>query len=133
MLIEDFGEQLSEEGKEHLRRISLAAAKMGELVDDLLQFSRLGRTQLSFRMVDLSELAEASVSAYKSLNPDANAMIVIQPGLRSCGAAKVAGDSQRRRGACAGFAGTCGSGVIGGGGLIAAWPSCMSAKGLGSA
>lgn len=85
MLIEDYGGQLTEDGKEHLRRISLAASKMGELVDDLLQFSRLGRAHLMFRAVNLSDIAEASVTAYKSQNPESNALVVIQPDLIACG------------------------------------------------
>jgi PAS domain S-box-containing protein len=85
MLIEDFGGQLSEAGREHLQRISLAASKMGELVDDLLQFSRLGRAHLSFRLVNLSELAEAAATTYRTQNPESNAVVVIQPGLEACG------------------------------------------------
>jgi len=85
MLLEDFGQQLSGDAKDHLQRINLAASKMGELVDDLLQFSRLGRTHLAFRSVNLSELAEAAATAYKSQNPESKALVVIQPGLVTCG------------------------------------------------
>ncbi len=85
MLIEDYGENLNEDGKEHLRRIGYAASKMGQLVDDLLQFSRLGRTHLTFRQVNLSEIAETAVSAYKSQHTESKAIAIIEPGLEACG------------------------------------------------
>ncbi len=85
ILLEDFGKELSPDVKEHLHRIALAASRMGELVDDLLQFSRLGRTQLVFQVVDLSLLADAAVTSFKSQNPVSNAEVKIQPGVEACG------------------------------------------------
>ena len=85
ILLEDFGKELSPDVKEHLHRIALAASRMGELVDDLLQFSRLGRTQLVFQVVDLSLLADAAVATFKSQNPVGNADVVIEPGIEACG------------------------------------------------
>jgi len=85
MLIEDYGGKLNDEGRDHLTRIGLAANKMGQLVDDLLQFSRLGRATLAFRGVNLSDLAEAAVSAYKSQHPESNAIAIIEPNMQTCG------------------------------------------------
>ncbi len=51
---------LDEKSREHLRVISQAAKKGGQLVDDLLAFSRMGRTELRRAHVSLTELvAEA--------------------------------------------------------------------------
>jgi hypothetical protein len=85
ILLEDYGASLSADARDHLHRIALAANKMGVLVDDLLQFSRLGRTQLSFRMVNLSELAEAAALSAKSQIEEAPAEVQIEPGLEVCG------------------------------------------------
>jgi PAS domain S-box-containing protein len=91
ILIEDFGGQLDGEARDHLHRISIAATKMGELIDDLLQFSRLGRTELSFRDVNLSDLANAAATAYRAQNPDANFEIEIEPDAIACGDPNVLG------------------------------------------
>lgn len=85
ILLEDFSDELTQDGKDHLQRIALAASKMGELVDDLLQFSRLGRGELDFRTVNLSELAQLAADSYKSLHPESNAIITIEPDLMDCG------------------------------------------------
>ncbi|RYG17457.1 PAS domain-containing sensor histidine kinase, partial [bacterium] len=57
--LEDEGPNVSAEGKENLERLSAAAKKMAELVDDLLQYARLGTRELRLETVDLAELARA--------------------------------------------------------------------------
>jgi light-regulated signal transduction histidine kinase (bacteriophytochrome) len=56
-ILEDCGDQLNETGKAHLRRIRAAARRMGELIDDILNLSRVTRAEMSFGQVDLSSLA----------------------------------------------------------------------------
>ena len=58
ILEEEYGEKLPEEGKQHLGRIRLAAARMSNLVDDLLSLSRLGRQPVKCKKVPLGELVE---------------------------------------------------------------------------
>src|SRR5262249_34347689 len=53
-LLEDYAERLDAKGQEHLQRVRAAAQRMGELIDDLLQLSRVGRAELRRRSVDLS-------------------------------------------------------------------------------
>ncbi|MDF2704314.1 MAG: periplasmic sensor signal transduction histidine kinase [Rubrobacteraceae bacterium] len=43
MLLEDYGEELGETGKDYLRRIRVASGRMGDLIDDLLYLSRVSR------------------------------------------------------------------------------------------
>jgi signal transduction histidine kinase len=47
-----------------------AAKKMGTLIDDLLQFSRMGRQSLAFRDVDLNELVKEVVAEIVAREPD---------------------------------------------------------------
>jgi signal transduction histidine kinase len=48
---------LNEQGRHYLEAISDSSRKMGQLIDDLLSFSRMGRRRISFREVDLDALA----------------------------------------------------------------------------
>jgi len=57
MLMEDYGEALPEEARRHLSRVSTAAQKMANLVDDLLQFARLGVAEPEREPTDVSALA----------------------------------------------------------------------------
>ena len=56
-LEEDFGDALPEEARALIERQTAAAARMGQLVDDLLKMSRLGRTSVDREPVDLAALA----------------------------------------------------------------------------
>jgi signal transduction histidine kinase len=51
-------ERLSEEGQDYLRRMSDAAGRMRQLIDDLLTFSRVTTRARPFVPVDLGEVAE---------------------------------------------------------------------------
>jgi len=57
MMEETAAESLAEEPRRYLKTIVAAATRMGQLIDDLLTFSRMGRTRLSQAPVDLNELA----------------------------------------------------------------------------
>jgi signal transduction histidine kinase len=50
--------RLGEEGKEDLQRISGAAQEMRELIDSLLNFSRLGRGEVRYEPIDLRSYIE---------------------------------------------------------------------------
>ena len=57
ILTEECGKGLSQEALAYLARIRAASSKMGGLIDDLLELSRIGRYELQKKPVDLSELA----------------------------------------------------------------------------
>ena len=50
--------QLSEQAARYLRTIADASIEMGQLIDDLLSFSRVGRAELTGREVRLNELVQ---------------------------------------------------------------------------
>ena len=56
-VLEDYGDTLEPKGREYLERVCVAAQRMGELIDDLLELSRVGRADLRRGQVDLSDLA----------------------------------------------------------------------------
>ena len=58
MLQEDYGSVLDAPGRRHLEVITESAQRMGRLIDDLLTFSRAGRTDMHPTSVDLSALVE---------------------------------------------------------------------------
>ena len=57
MLQESGGERLDDEGRRKLRVIRESSQKMGQLIDDLLAFSRLGRQTVSATQVDMAAMA----------------------------------------------------------------------------
>ena len=61
MLHKDAGPTLSPKSLGHLNTISEAATRMGHLIDDLLSFSRVGKSEMQKRLVNLDELVRATV------------------------------------------------------------------------
>lgn len=85
MLQEDYSERLGDEGKDHLARISKGAARMGCLIDELLELSRVNRTNLTLERVDLSALAQEAVAELQTDEPQRHVDVEITPGLTSSG------------------------------------------------
>lgn len=57
ILVEDYKDKFDDEGKRIANLISSNTIKMGELIDDLLQFSRLSRSELNKSDVDMNTMA----------------------------------------------------------------------------
>ena len=58
MFEEDFADHLDDEGRRLLAVIRSSSKKMGQLIDDLLAFSRMGRKQLDTARVDMNALVD---------------------------------------------------------------------------
>jgi signal transduction histidine kinase len=80
-LEEECAGRLPPQGVEHLHRIRAAAGRMGELIDDLLQLSRVMRSEMKHEPVNLSELAVAVMKELRRTQPDRRVEEVIAPGV----------------------------------------------------
>jgi PAS domain S-box-containing protein len=58
MLDNDYSDKLPEEAQRYIARIHEGAGRMGELVDGLLQFSRLGRQALRKQLTDTNDIVK---------------------------------------------------------------------------
>jgi light-regulated signal transduction histidine kinase (bacteriophytochrome) len=58
LLNENYKAQLDDEGKRMLGRVMLNTKKMGQLIDDLLEFSRLGKASLKKDNIDLDIIVQ---------------------------------------------------------------------------
>jgi len=81
IVIEDESENLSENGKLHLQSLSKAAMKMAQLVDDLLQFARLGGCLLSIEKTNLGQLAAKVAGEVAPLHPDCKLELTVDEDL----------------------------------------------------
>jgi signal transduction histidine kinase len=68
-LLEDHGEHLPGDAQDHLHRIRAATQRMGVLIDDLLNLSRITRTNLHAETVDMSGLARTVVAELAAMQP----------------------------------------------------------------
>jgi light-regulated signal transduction histidine kinase (bacteriophytochrome) len=77
MLEEDYAERLDADGKDALHRVRAAAQRMAELIDSLLNLSRLARSDMRPEVVDLSALARAIVEALQAGEPARSVVFAI--------------------------------------------------------
>jgi PAS domain S-box-containing protein len=81
ILLEDYGEQLPPEGRQHLDRVRSAAQRMAELIDDLLKLARITRAPMQPQLINLSEIAEGVSNTLEEQNPGRNITVSITPDL----------------------------------------------------
>jgi light-regulated signal transduction histidine kinase (bacteriophytochrome) len=77
MLEKDLEGVLEGETRRKFETIQRNAQQMGQLIDDLLAFSRLGRAPLEMRPVDMGRLANGVVDDQKSINPGRELRITV--------------------------------------------------------
>jgi PAS domain S-box-containing protein len=81
-LLEDYLNELPDEGQDYLNRIRAAAQRMAQLIDDLLNLSRVSRSPLERGTVDLSNLAQDIVSELQRGEPERKVDFTIAQGLK---------------------------------------------------
>jgi signal transduction histidine kinase len=88
-LLEDCSDKLDDLGKGHLQRIRTAAQRMGALIDDLLNLSRVTRAQLTAQKFDLSSMVTAVAQELQASQPERQISWHIQPGVSATGDAQL--------------------------------------------
>jgi DNA-binding response OmpR family regulator len=69
-LLEDCGDKLDEEGKQHLRYVRESAQGMAVLIDGMLSLARVARSEFRREPVDLTDLAQAIFAQLRRSAPD---------------------------------------------------------------
>ena len=67
IVIEDHSAALDSEGLRYLRLVEKSAQQMGQLIDDLLTFSRTGRQELKVQKVSTSSTVKAAIEDLKAM------------------------------------------------------------------
>ena len=80
-IIEDFGERVDDKARDHIRRVLSATSRMSDLIDALLELSRISRTPIGRHRVDLSQLASIAVDELVRREPARAVGVEITPGL----------------------------------------------------
>jgi two-component system, sensor histidine kinase and response regulator len=84
-LEESYAGQLDETGRQYLERVNSSARRMCQLVDDLLNFSRVTRVEMRRQTVDLTELARNIAAELEARDPARHTTFAIADGLKAVG------------------------------------------------
>jgi PAS domain S-box-containing protein len=79
ILLKDCADKLDDNGRHNLQRVLAATQRMGLLIDDLLQLSRVTRSEFHLTRVDLSSMARTVASELLESEPSRQAEFIIQP------------------------------------------------------
>jgi PAS domain S-box-containing protein len=80
-LLEDCSENLDAHGKDYLRRVRAGSQRMGQLIDDLLNLSRVTRVEMTRELVDLSKIVHEVAEELRATAPERDAEFVVTEGL----------------------------------------------------
>jgi two-component system NtrC family sensor kinase len=78
LLLDDHAGELNAKGQDYLHFVRAGAQRMGELIDDLLLLSRVGRADLRRDRVDLSSVARVAAERLKREDPGRQVTICIE-------------------------------------------------------
>lgn len=84
-LMEDYTDQLPDEGHNYLMRIRTAAQRMAQLIDDLLNLSRVSRAEMEPVPINLSSLAHNVIRDLRQLQPHRIVEVMIAPDMMAKG------------------------------------------------
>ena len=88
-LEEDYADKVDETGKDYVRRIRAGVQRMGQLIDALLQLSRITRAELESAEIDVSALANSVAENLIQENPGRVIEFNIEPALTATGDARL--------------------------------------------
>ncbi len=77
VVIESYGDALPEQGQHYLRRVRENAGRMGQLIDDLLDFSRMSRRAINKTPISPQQIAAQVVTEIREQQPNMTAEVII--------------------------------------------------------
>ncbi|MGA8030327.1 MAG: ATP-binding protein [Bryobacteraceae bacterium] len=80
-LLEDYGDKLDSEGKNHLERVRAATQRMSGLIDDLLNLSRITRSEMRKQEFNLSEIVSSVAAELEKKEPERAVEFVVEQDL----------------------------------------------------
>ena len=85
VLWENYQPDLDDRGKHYLQRIQANSEKMSDLIDAILQLSRVTRSQMKSVKVNLSQIAQNIIEELRQENPDRQVEFITSENLTAIG------------------------------------------------
>ena len=82
-LEEDYATLVDDAGRDYIRRVRNGVQRMGQLIDALLQLSRITRAEIAREDFDLSQMAGSIASDLREENPERDLIFNIESGLEA--------------------------------------------------
>ena len=79
VLIDTQGDKVNDEMRHYLNRINEGAQKMGQLIDDLLVFSRATRNEIKYEKINVENIINDLIKAYRDVEQDRDIEFIVNP------------------------------------------------------
>jgi hypothetical protein len=89
VLLEDYQDKIDAQGKNYLQRVRSGAQRMAQLIDDMLNLSRVSRGELNIKQVNLSEVAKEIIAVLQESQPERQVEFNIQEKIIARGDARL--------------------------------------------
>jgi PAS domain S-box-containing protein len=89
ILLEDYADRLDRDGVNYLHRIRAGTKRMGQLIDDLLNLSRVSRSELTPQTINLSKMAHVISLELQAPQTGRPVSFAIAEGVTACGDARL--------------------------------------------
>lgn len=84
-LAEDYAHKLDEQGRDYITRVRAATQRMGLLIDDLLNLSRVTRAEMHHERVNLTAIAESIIAELRKAEPQRKVECVLEKQIEAFG------------------------------------------------
>ncbi len=85
IVLNQYQDRLDDEGREYLQIVCAECNRMGELISNLLDLSRLSRKEIVCDKVDLSGMVESIAAALHASEPERQVDFIIAPAIKANG------------------------------------------------
>ncbi|WP_455223035.1 sensor histidine kinase [Kaarinaea lacus] len=85
ILMEESGDRLNVTEKDYLSRVIKSGIFMADLIDDILELSRITRIDIQHRDINLSVMAEECLQSLQAANPERYVELQVQPDMHAIG------------------------------------------------
>jgi signal transduction histidine kinase len=85
ILLDECQEKINVQGKDYLHRVRLATQRMAQLIDDMLNLSRVSRSEMNIQEVDLSRMVQEITVELRGNHPERQVEFIIKEGIKARG------------------------------------------------
>jgi len=78
LLMNKYQQRLDKQGQDYLQRIRSGAKRMGQLIDDMLQLSRVSKAEIKLKKVNLSTIAQQVLNELQEAEPERRIEVEIE-------------------------------------------------------
>ena len=79
IIFDDYGDKLDDTARDYLQRSIASAGRLNSLIKDLLNYSRIGHSEIDLQQIDLAEVVKTVIKDLELSIQEAQAEVIVEP------------------------------------------------------